>query len=105
MRVATLPVGYGDGYHRVLSGKAKVLIGGMRCPVIGRICMDQMMVDVSHVSKEDACLGAPVILIGRQGTDEITADELAGWAGTIGYEMLLSPTNRVPVTYLNGTGQ
>ena len=98
MRVATLPVGYGDGYHRALSGKAQVLIRGMRCPVLGRVCMDQMMVDVSALPEVD--VGDEAILLGRQGADEITADELAAWAGTISYEMLLAPTKRVPVVYI-----
>jgi len=104
-RVATLPIGYGDGYHRALSGKAQVLIGGVRCPVIGRICMDQMMADVTQVPTEEAAVGAKVVLLGRQGTDEITAGELADWAGTISYEMLLAATARVPVTYIKASGK
>lgn len=99
IRVATLPVGYGDGYHRALSGKAFVLIGGKRCPVIGRVCMDQIMADVSDVPEEKLFLGAPAVLLGRQENEEITADELASWAGTISYEMLLAATARVPILY------
>ena len=99
MRVATLPVGYGDGYHRALSGKAFVLIGGKRCPVIGRVCMDQIMADVTDVPEEKLYLGAPAVLLGRQENEEITADELASWAGTISYEMLLAATARVPILY------
>ena len=99
-RVATLPVGYGDGYHRAMSGKAFVLIGGVRCPVLGRVCMDQMMADVTNVPPEKCGLGAPAVLLGRQGDEEITADELASWAGTISYEMLLAITARVPVEYI-----
>ena len=99
MRVATLPVGYGDGYHRALSGKAQVLIGGQRCPVIGRVCMDQIMADVTDVPEEMLFLGAPAVLLGRQGNEAITADELASWAGTISYEMLLAATARVPIIY------
>ena len=98
-RVATLPVGYGDGYHRALSGRAQVLIGGKRCPVIGRVCMDQIMADVTDLP--DCAIGAPAVLLGRQGAEEITADELASWAGTISYEMLLSATARVPVVYVS----
>ena len=101
MRVATLPVGYGDGYHRALSGKAFVLIGGKRCPVIGRVCMDQIMADVTDIAPENLFLGAPAVLLGRQGKEEITADELASWAGTISYEMLLAATARVPIIYQN----
>ena len=105
MRVATLPVGYGDGYHRALSGKGQVLIGGKRCPVVGRVCMDQMMVDVTALPETEARLGAPVTLLGRQGREEITAEELAGWAGTISYEMLLAATARVPVAYITSSGR
>jgi len=98
MRVATLPVGYGDGYHRALSGKAVVLIGGKRCPVIGRVCMDQIMVDVSSVP--EAAVGAEAVLLGSQGDEALTAEELASWAGTISYEMLMAATARVPITYI-----
>ena len=98
-RVATLPVGYGDGYHRALSGRGMVLIGGKKCPVIGRVCMDQIMVDVSDVSPEAAGIGAPAVLLGRQEDEMITAEELAAWAGTISYEMLLAVTARVPMIY------
>lgn len=99
-KVATLPVGYGDGYHRALSGKARVLIGGIRCPVIGRVCMDQIMADVTDVAPEAAFIGAPAVLLGTQGKHSITATELAAWAGTISYEMLLAATARVPITYV-----
>lgn len=97
-RVATLPVGYGDGYHRALSGKGFVLVGGKRCPILGRVCMDQMMVDVTAVPA--AKRGDTVVLLGRQGSGVISAEDLAGWAGTISYEMLLSATERVPVSYI-----
>ena len=103
-RVATLPVGYGDGYHRALSGKACVLIGGRRCPVIGRVCMDQIMADVTDVPPNDCFLGAPAVLLGRQGKEEISAEELASWAGTISYEMLLAATARVPILYITASG-
>jgi alanine racemase len=96
-RVATLPIGYGDGYKRCLTGKADVLIGGKRCPQIGTICMDQMMVDVSEVP--EAKVGDEVVLIGRQGGSVITADELADKADTISYEILLSISERVPRVY------
>lgn len=99
-RVATLPVGYGDGYSRALSGKAQVLIAGKRCRVLGRVCMDQIMVDVTGLSNEEAYTGAPAVLLGGQGNERITADEMAEWAGTISYEMLMSATARVPVMYL-----
>lgn len=97
--IATLPVGYGDGYSRILSGKACVLIGGKRCPVVGRVCMDQIMVDVTGLEENETSIGAPVVLLGRQGNEQITADEMAGWANTISYEMLMAATARVPVIY------
>ena len=96
-RVATLPVGYGDGYKRCLTGKADVLIGGIRCPQIGTICMDQMMVDVSDVP--GVAVGDEAVLIGRQGNERITADEIADKANTISYEILLSVSDRVPRIY------
>lgn len=91
MKVATLPVGYGDGYLRALSNKAQVLIGGVRCPVLGNITMDMCMVDVSAVA--GARVGDEAVLIGKQGAQQIRAQELAGWAGTIDYELttLLMP--------------
>ena len=105
MRIATLPVGYGDGYHRALSNRASVLIGGQRCPVTGRVCMDQIMADVSGLDPEKCRPGAPAVLLGRQGNEEITAEELGAWAGTISYEMLLAPTARVPVQYITPAGE
>ena len=86
MRVATLAVGYGDGYQRHLSNKgAEVLIGGGRCAVLGRITMDQMMVDVSHVP--GVTEGDEAVIIGQQGTEEISASELAEKSGTIPWEI------------------
>ncbi len=93
-RVATVAVGYGDGYHRALSNRGYVLIGGKRCAILGRVCMDQMMVDVSDVS--GVSVGDPVVLIGKQGGEFLGADEVAGWANTISYEVLLAITARVP---------
>ena len=78
MRVATVPVGYADGYPRILSAKgAQVLIGGKRCPILGRVCMDQLMADVTALPQVK--VGDLVTLIGRDGEEEITADELAAW--------------------------
>ncbi len=105
IRVATLPVGYGDGYHRALSNKAFVLIGGRRCPVIGRVCMDQIMADVSALPPDQCQIGVPAVLLGWQGSEEITAEELGAWAGTISYEMLLAPSPRVPVIYIEPAGE
>lgn len=97
--VATLPVGYGDGYPRALSGRADVLVGGRRCPVIGRVCMDQTMIDVTDAPFVKA--GDEAVLLGAQGDEAIDAEELARLSGTISYEILLSPTGRVPVDYVN----
>ena len=97
MRVAVLPVGYGDGYRRLLSNKAEVLIHGKRAPIVGNICMDMMMADVTEIP--GVSLGDPVVLIGRQGKEAITAEELAALCGTISYEIMLSITPRVPKEY------
>jgi len=89
-RIATLPVGYADGYLRALSGKAHVLIGGHRCPVRGSICMDLMMVDVSDCPVPVA-KGTAVTLLGN----DLSAAELADWAGTIPYEILTGFSGRI----------
>jgi alanine racemase len=81
--IATIPLGYADGVHRVLSNKMSVLIGGRRCPQVGRICMDQLMVEV----RGDVRQGDEVVLVGEQGAERIGMDELAELAGTINYEM------------------
>ncbi len=95
-RVITVPVGYGDGYFRSMSGKAEVLVGGRRCPVVGRICMDQLMVDIGQGS---AYNGDEVVLLGDDGNEALTADALAAWAGTIAYEVLTNINTRVPRRY------
>jgi alanine racemase len=96
-RIVTLPVGYGDGYFRALSNRAKVIIRGKTYPVIGNICMDQMMVDIGW---DEAFNGDEVILLGVDGENTITADNLAEWAGTISYEILTNINARVPRLYL-----
>ena len=88
--IATLPVGYADGYHRLASNRASVIVRGRRAPVAGRVCMDHTMIDVTDVP--DARAGDPVGLFG----DGIGADELAGWCETIAYEMLTAVGRRVP---------
>ncbi len=99
MKVATVPVGYADGYPRILATQgAQVLIGGKRCPILGRICMDQLMADVSAL--EDVKVGDLVTLIGRDGAEEITADELAEREGSINYEVVCGLSKRVPRVYL-----
>jgi alanine racemase len=97
LRVATITAGYGDGYSRAASGKAQVLINGRKCPVLGRITMDQMVVDVSRAGKISA--GDEVVLIGRQGKREIDVHDVAAWQGTIPWEAFTSITYRVPRVY------
>ena len=99
MRVATVAVGYGDGYHRAAGGRAQVLIAGHRVPVLGRICMDQLVADVTGL---EVGAGDRVVLMGRMGDEEITAEDIADWAGTISYEVLLAATGRVPRRWING---
>jgi len=96
-RIATIPIGYADGYSRLLSNKADVLIRGRRAPVAGRICMDQVMVDVGRIPGVEA--GDEAVLIGRQGLEEITADEMAAHIGTISYEVFTRISERVPRLY------
>ena len=96
-RVATVPIGYADGYSRRMSGQAQVLVGGRRCPVLGAITMDMCMVDVT----DTACrLGDEVVLFGTQGQARISVDELAIWAGTIVWEICCGVSKRVPRSYL-----
>lgn len=99
-RVVTLPVGYGDGYFRGMSGKAEVIIRGKRYPVVGRICMDQLMVNIGW---ETAYNNDEVILLGRDPVSgvSITAEELAVWAGTIPYEILTNINTRVSRVYVS----
>lgn len=96
-RVALVPCGYADGIHRCLSNKGVVLIHGQRAPVRGRICMDQFVVDVSHIPGVRA--NDEVVLIGRQHGGEITAEEVAELAGTISYEIFCGIPPRVPRVY------
>ena len=96
-RVGTIPIGYADGYGRILSNKAEVLVRGERAPVVGKVTMDQTMIDVGHV--KGAKEGDEVVLIGRQGANEITTERLARLAGTIPYEIVCSITERVPRVY------
>lgn len=99
MRIATVTIGYADGYSRLLSSKGEILVHGKRCKIVGRVCMDQLMIDVSDVS--DAKSGDIVTLIGRDGDDRITADDLATLYGTIGYEVVCGISKRVPRIYLH----
>lgn len=98
-RVVTVPIGYGDGYPRALSSRGEVLVRGRRHPIVGRICMDQFMVDIGQDSawNEDE-----VVLIGRQGGNAITVEAVAEAAGTIPYEILTGLNERIPRVYHGG---
>lgn len=96
--VATLPVGYADGYNRLLSNRGNVLVRGQRVPVIGQVCMDMIMVDVTGVAGVQE--GDEVVLLGRQGDETLLADEWAARLGTITYEVLCNISKRVPRSYL-----
>lgn len=96
-RIATIPLGYADGYLRNLSGKAEFLVQGRRVPQVGRICMDYCMADITDVAK--ATVGDPVVVFGTQGQEHISATELARLAGTISYEILCAVSARVPRYY------
>jgi alanine racemase len=93
-RVGLVPVGYADGYARVLTGRAQVLVGGRRVPVVGTISMDQLTVDLGPESTEG--VGDEVVLIGVQGGERITAEEVAAWRGTINYEVTCAVGPRIP---------
>ncbi len=95
--IATVPVGYGDGYSRLLSNRGRVLIGGVSYPIAGRVCMDQTMIDVGP--QPTVAVGDEVVLIGRSGNEQITVSEIAELMGTIPYEVTCLITGRVPRTY------
>ena len=99
MKIATVCAGYADGYNRMLSNKYFVLINGKKAPITGRICMDQFMVDVTDIP--DVEMGTKVILIGKSGEEEITADEMADCIGTIGYEIVCNISKRVNRAFVN----
>ena len=96
-RVATIPVGYGDGYPRSLSGKGYVLIHGKKAPILGRVCMDQFMVDISEIP--EAMDGDKVTLLGMDGTERITAEELGELSGRFNYEFVCDLGKRIPRVY------
>ena len=93
--IMTLPIGYGDGYPRLLSNRASVLVKGRRAPLVGRVCMDMVMADVTDIP--GVTLSDQVVLMGRQGDERITPDELAELAETIPYEIMLGFSSRIPV--------
>lgn len=99
-RVATIPLGYGDGYPRSLSNKGWVLIRGKKAPVLGRVCMDQFMVDVTDI--EGVCEGDRVTLIGKDGKEEISANELGELSGRFNYELVCDLGKRIPRVYIGG---
>ena len=99
-RVMTLPIGYGDGYRRAIGGRGCALVGGARAPVIGRVCMDQLMLDVTDIPGAD--MDSEVVLLGSQGRECITPDEMAQWAGTIAYEIMLGFSARVRRVWVGG---
>lgn len=97
MTVATIPVGYADGYPRLLSGKGSVLIHGQRAPILGRVCMDQFMVDVTDIP--DVVRGDEVTLLGKDQADQITVEELSDLCGRFPYEFVCNISKRVPRVY------
>jgi alanine racemase len=99
--IAVVPVGYGDGYSRLLSNKASVLIDGMHAPVVGNIMMDQFMIDVTDVaSRKDIKVGDEVVLIGESGKNRITTQDIAELMGTINYEVTCMLKSRIPKIYV-----
>lgn len=99
-RIATIPLGYGDGYPRSLSGKGWVLIRGKKAPILGRVCMDQFMVDITDI--DDACEGDRVTLIGKDGEEEISANALGELSGRFNYELVCDLSKRIPRVYIGG---
>lgn len=97
--VATIPVGYADGYRRSLSGKFYVLIHGKKAPILGRVCMDQLMVDVTHIPQ--AAVDSRVVLVGRSGAERITVDQIAEAADSFNYEFVCGISRRVPRVYVS----
>ena len=99
-RVATIPLGYGDGYPRSLSNKGYVLIHGKKAPILGRVCMDQFMVDITEIP--EATEGDKVTLIGKDGREEISADKLGDISGRFNYELMCDLGKRIPRVYIGG---
>ena len=100
IRVATIPVGYADGYPRALSNRGEVLIHGKRCPILGRVCMDQMMVDITEIP--EAKIEDPVVLIGKDGNVRISAEEVGEAAYSFNYELVCGIARRIPRIYTRG---
>lgn len=100
MKVATIPAGYGDGYPRSLSNKGYVLIHGQKAPILGRVCMDQFMVDVTEI--ENVKAGTTATLVGKDGNNFISVGELADLSGRFNYEFICDINKRVPREYISG---
>jgi len=98
-RLATIPVGYGDGYSRSLSNRGEALVAGRRAPIVGRICMDQLMVDLGPDSRED--VGEEVLLFGEKKGGALPGEELCELMGTIPYELTCMVSERVPRVYVS----
>jgi alanine racemase len=96
-RIAVLPIGYSDGVSRHLSNRGQVLVRGQRAPIVGIVCMDMVMVDVTEIT--DVTVGDEVVLIGTQGNERITARDIAEWTGTISYEVLCAISPQIPRLY------
>jgi len=97
-RIATVPIGYADGYSRQLSDRGQMLVREVKAPITGRICMDFTMIDVGHIP--DCSLGDEVVILGNQGKEKITAEDIAKTIGTINYEVVASLTKRIPIHYI-----
>jgi alanine racemase len=100
--IGTLPIGYADGYSRLLSNRGQVLVHGQRAPIRGRVCMDLTMIDLTDIGNPQQ--EAEVVLLGSQGGELISADEMAGWSNTISYEVLTSISARVPRIHHHSQG-
>ena len=96
--IATIPVGYGDGFSRLMSSNGHVLVHGQKAPIIGRVCMDLTMLDVGHIPEVE--IEDEVVVFGHQGNASITADEIARSINTINYEVVTKISSRVPRIYL-----
>jgi alanine racemase len=100
-RLALIPVGYADGWRRALSNRGQVLVGGQRCPMVGRVCMDQFLVDITDISS-DVQAGDEAVLIGRQGRHEISANDVARTLDTVPWEVISGMQARPPRLYVRG---
>ena len=92
--IATVTIGYADGYARLLSNRASALVHGVACPIVGRVCMDQLMLDVTDIP--EARMGDIAVVAGSEGGESVTFDDMARWAGTINYEIICGISKRVP---------